>query len=249
MDSKKNKKTRTGLLEALITTSSVLGIAAYFLYNPVFFSIAGGICAALVAMLCIISWVTTPPPIRTIYCIYGVIFFLLEVIGCLVTREPGTGLLLGTCFVGVSIIMLSKLIDWIHGTIESDAPEWLDPDYDPYDEEDGEENPVLKPILLDENASPEERVSDMSIAFDRMDAAFSTMDRCMDIIRANKETMKALNRYVDSGLWQKDFEAEERGEINPECDLFGVLSEDGLYNFLEDAKDILHEASSLNHDN
>ena len=49
MDSKKNKKTRTGLLEALITTSSVLGIAAYFLYNPVFFSIAGGICAALVA--------------------------------------------------------------------------------------------------------------------------------------------------------------------------------------------------------
>lgn len=243
--SQKNKNPRTELMDALITTSSILGIAGYFLNNPTFFTIAGAVCAVLVVMLCIISWVTTPPPIRAIYSIYGVIFVLLGIIGCLVTREPGSGLLLGTCFIGVSIVILSKLIEWIHGGIESSAPEWLDPDYDPYDEEEGEENPVLKPIHLDENAAPEDRVNAMSIAFNRMDAAFSTMDRCKDIIRSNKETMLALKRYVDSGLWQKDFEAAERGEIEPECDLFGVLSEDGLYNFLDDAKEILEECHSL----
>lgn len=243
--SQKNKNPHTELMEALITTSSILGIAGYFLNNPTFFVIAGGGCAALVVMLCIFSWVTTPSPIRAIYSIYGVIFVLLEIIGCLVTREPGSGLLLGTCFVGVSIVILSKLIEWIHGGIESSAPECLDPDYDPYDEEEGEENPVLKPILLDQDADPEDRVKAMSIAFDRMDAAFSTMDRCKDIIRSNKETMLALKRYVDSGLWLKDFEAAERGEIEPGRALFGVLSEDGLYNFLDDAKEILKECRSL----
>ena len=243
--SQKNKNTRAELLEALITTSSILGIAGYFLNNLTFFLIAGGVCAALVVMLCIISWVTTPRPIRAIYSIYGVIFVLLGIIGCFVTREPGSGLLLGACFVGVSIVILSKLIGWIHGGMESGSQEWLDPDYDPYDGEEGEKNPVLKPILLDQNATPEERVRTMSIAFERMDSAFITMDRCKDIIRSNKQTMEALERYVDSGLWQKDFEAAERGEIEPECDLFGVLSEDGLYNFLHDAKEILQECKSL----
>lgn len=249
MDSQKSISTRTELLEILITISSVLGIAGYFLNNPVFFSIAGGVCAALVVMLSIFSWIMTPQPIRAIFVIYGVIFVLLETIGCLVTREPGTGLLLGTCFVGVSIVLLAKLIKWIHGGIERDAPEWLDPDYDPYDEKDGEEPPLMRPILLDENAASEERVKNMSDAFCRMDAAFAALDRSKDIILSNRETMEALKRYVDSGLWQKDFEAAERGELKAGCDLFGVLSEDGLYNFLKDAREILEEVSSMNQDN
>ena len=246
MDPHKILSTRTELLEVLITISSVLGIAGYFLYNPVFFTIAGSACTALVVMLCVFSWVTTPAPVRAIYGIYGVIFALLELIGCLVTRELGSGLLLGTCFVGVSIVLLSKLITWIHGGIESNAPEWLDPDYDPYDEEEGEKSHIMKPILLDENAAPEDRIKDMSTAFCRMDAAFAALDRSKDIILNNIETLKALKSYVDSGLWQKDFEAAERGEIGTDCDLFGVLSEDGLYNFLQDAKEILQEVSLLN---
>ena len=66
------------------------------------------------------------------------------------------------------------------------------------------------------------------------------------LTRSNIETLKALKSYVDSGLWQKDFEAAERGEIGTDCDLFRVLSEDGLYNFLQDAKEILQEVSLLN---
>ena len=52
---------------------------------------------------------------------------------------------------------------------------------------------------------------------------------------------------MDSGLWKEDFEAMERGEITPDCDPFGVLSEDGLYNFLEDSKEILEEIKSLDY--
>lgn len=33
----------------------------------------------------------------------------------------------------------------------------------------------------------------------------------------------------------------ERGEVAPECDPFGVLSEDGLYNFLEDSKELMKD--------
>ena len=82
----------------------------------------------------------------------------------------------------------------------------------------------------------------MSLAFDRMDTVFSDLEEAVEVIRHNSETMKALERYMDSGLWQRDFEAMERGEVDPECDLFGVLSEDGLYNLLESSKDVLIEA-------
>ncbi len=44
-----------------------------------------------------------------------------------------------------------------------------------------------------------------------------------------------LTRYMDSGLWLKDYEADERGELPPDIKR-GVLSEDGLYNLICDAE-------------
>lgn len=45
--------------------------------------------------------------------------------------------------------------------------------------------------------------------------------------------IRTLSYYMDSGLWLKDYEADERGELPPDMKR-GVLSEDGLYNLLTD---------------
>ena len=46
-----------------------------------------------------------------------------------------------------------------------------------------------------------------------------------------------LERYQESGLWKEDYEADERGEL-PDGLRRGVLSEDGLYDLLEDISEL-----------
>lgn len=52
--------------------------------------------------------------------------------------------------------------------------------------------------------------------------------------------IRTLTRYMDSGLWLKDYEADERGELPPDIKR-GVLSQDGLYNLICDAEKKYHE--------
>jgi hypothetical protein len=49
------------------------------------------------------------------------------------------------------------------------------------------------------------------------------------------ETIAALSAYYSSGEWLEDYEADERGEFPPDLKR-GVLSQDGLYNLLEETK-------------
>ena len=49
---------------------------------------------------------------------------------------------------------------------------------------------------------------------------------------------------MSSGLWQKDYEADEAGEIPADLPR-GVLYEDGLYNLLEDAGRIIGQAREV----
>ena len=230
-----NARRRTEFLKALLVGSSVLGAAGHFLNNETFFLVFGLLCALLVCGLSAFAVVTSPKATLPILLLYGVIGSLEMVIGCLCTDSAQDGLLLGCCFIGISIVVLSRLIDWSHDYLMRNAPA---------DDEDDEDE--LKPILLDESLPAEERIASMSLAFDRMDTVFSDLEEAVEVIRHNSETMKALERYMDSGLWQRDFEAMERGEVSPECDLFGVLSEDGLYNLLESSKDVLIETKDKN---
>lgn len=45
--------------------------------------------------------------------------------------------------------------------------------------------------------------------------------------------LQRLSEYMDSGQWRRDFEADEAGLLPSDLPR-GVLSEDGLYNLLED---------------
>ena len=50
-----------------------------------------------------------------------------------------------------------------------------------------------------------------------------------------QEKIRVLENYLGSGQWMQDFECDERGELPVDLKR-GVLSEDALYNLLEDVK-------------
>lgn len=62
-------------------------------------------------------------------------------------------------------------------------------------------------------------------------------ERLFDAATATRdpEAMRLLDAYYTSGEWREDYEADERGEFPPELKR-GVLSQDALYDLLEDAK-------------
>lgn len=66
---------------------------------------------------------------------------------------------------------------------------------------------------------------------DRLDG--SRLQEARKAVRPLRDTVDSLNEYQRSGLWLKDFEAEEAGLL-PDDISRSVLSEDGLYNLLED---------------
>ena len=49
------------------------------------------------------------------------------------------------------------------------------------------------------------------------------------------EKLHLLDAYYTSGQWREDYEADERGELPPDLKR-GVLSQDALYDLLEDVK-------------
>ena len=63
------------------------------------------------------------------------------------------------------------------------------------------------------------RITAMEVAFDRR----------------TPEDLSVLAAYMDSGEWRSDYEADEAGLI-PKCMKRGVLSQDGLYNLLQEAQ-------------
>ncbi len=76
------------------------------------------------------------------------------------------------------------------------------------------------------------RVSRMEKYFNEVSAAFEKHNIKSKRIQRK---IRLLEKYQTSGLWLKDYECDERGEL-PKDLKRGVLSEDGLYNLLCDIK-------------
>ena len=80
------------------------------------------------------------------------------------------------------------------------------------------------------------RIRQMELYYDIVNQALD-----IDLHFAKSDThvismINILTDYMESGQWQKDYEADERGEL-PDNLKRGVLSQDGLYNLLERMKD------------
>ncbi|MCR4702475.1 MAG: DUF4298 domain-containing protein [Saccharofermentans sp.] len=82
-----------------------------------------------------------------------------------------------------------------------------------------------KDIIVPEDAS------EKSIRTERVKLMESLFDKALNG-SASKDDMKILDKYLSSGF-KGDFEADEKGMF-PKSLKRGVLSEDGLYDLLED---------------
>lgn len=88
------------------------------------------------------------------------------------------------------------------------------------------------------DGSAESRVRYYEALFDELLAALSDTDASEETLRALKDKAGELERYLTGGGWKADFAADEAGLLP--CALKrGVLSEDGLYNALEDYRERL----------
>ncbi len=80
------------------------------------------------------------------------------------------------------------------------------------------------------------RIRRMEKYFDEVSAAVNaSSEKICD--KSIIKKARILKKYQSSGLWLKDFERDERGEL-PKDLKRGVLSEDGLYNLLNEIKQI-----------
>lgn len=64
-------------------------------------------------------------------------------------------------------------------------------------------------IRCDENATTEERVKAMDMAFNRACGALGELDEDLFPFEKVLDTVAELEKYQSSGLWKKDFEADE----------------------------------------
>ena len=76
------------------------------------------------------------------------------------------------------------------------------------------------------------RIEAMSRAMARVQRAVAALNRDMYRMEKLGATVKELDEYQRSGLWLKDFEADEAGSIPADVNR-AVLSEDDLYNLLQ----------------
>ena len=81
-----------------------------------------------------------------------------------------------------------------------------------------------------------ERITAMEQLMDEAAAALSALDASLTAYEAARPALQQLADYYD-GDWRGDFAADEAGEL-PKDMKRGVLSEDGLWNLLEDARSI-----------
>ena len=78
-----------------------------------------------------------------------------------------------------------------------------------------------------------ERITEMEAIFDRL---LEIHEKDSAALRADAaEMLEQLIRYYESPLWRADFELDEQGLL-PGGLKRGILSEDGIYNFLSEIR-------------
>lgn len=85
----------------------------------------------------------------------------------------------------------------------------------------------------------------------KMEAIYQKASVTLKALEANifdlqhmQDDLQKLSDYYGSKQWRKDFEADEQG-LYPEDLKRGVLSEDGVYNLLEQNKEIMDVLKSI----
>ena len=83
-----------------------------------------------------------------------------------------------------------------------------------------------------------ERITQMESLFDKSEEVVRRLEAALKDFAALEHDIAKLEAYYNSPQWRKDFEADEAGKL-PKDLKRGVLSEDGIYNLLEESKRLI----------
>lgn len=92
-----------------------------------------------------------------------------------------------------------------------------------------------------------ERIKEMEQRMNRASVAVMELSAALDKFEAALDDIVCLNEYYGSSEWQQDYDDDRAGRL-PQGLNRGVLSEDGLWNLLEDYRELkkrLGEACNL----
>lgn len=208
----------------IVVACSALGITSWFTAHFVLFYILGSFALILSIIFVwgpVFLGISGPGQGRVVN---GILFI---VIGILVTHRFWAGLLLGGCFFGFcSMAPLAVELYKMRRDKKKEGSETCE-----------EPTPVME-------IGRNERINQMSDAFNRLSAVTATLTDGAEELRDLAPDVDLLKDYISTGQWLKDFEADERGEIGADVDRT-VLSEDGLYNLMEDLDDLMHTFEEL----
>ena len=99
-------------------------------------------------------------------------------------------------------------------------------------------------IINKANPRAVKRIREMEEKFDSLRQSVRALEDAITQSQDFRDNYKALKKYMDSGKWLKDYETDEKGELPPDLKR-GVLSQDGLYDLLQDASDVIISLKGL----
>lgn len=88
------------------------------------------------------------------------------------------------------------------------------------------------------------RIQKMEERYDQLEKGVRALQTALAECEGFKDNYKALKKYQKSGKWLKDYEADEQGKLPADLKR-GVLSQDGLYNLLQDATGVLESLKDI----
>lgn len=88
-----------------------------------------------------------------------------------------------------------------------------------------------------------DRITKNEERLDNILESIKELEKALEIFKNNQKNIKLINKYYGSKNWFKDKEYYEQGKIsNIKA---GVLSEDAVWNMLDDIKDITNEMKMI----
>ena len=89
-----------------------------------------------------------------------------------------------------------------------------------------------------------ERIEEMEKHFERASEVLARLFSSLEEFAQVQESVKALEAYYGSEEWKKDFLDDEKGLLPTDLKR-GVLSEDGVWNLLEEVRELKERMQSL----
>jgi len=80
-----------------------------------------------------------------------------------------------------------------------------------------------------------ERIKQMEACLEQASAAVKELSAALEQYEEAREAIKTLDKYLGSKQWKLDCKADEDGKL-PKDLKRGVLSEDGIWNMLEESR-------------